>query len=58
MVSGQTEGNIEKVNQELFQFLNFDELTAEILHRFINRIEVKDDGTPFIHHRFSASISD
>jgi site-specific DNA recombinase len=58
MESEQTGDNIEKLKQELLQFLNFDELTPEILHRFINRIEVKDDGTPFIHYRFSASIPD
>jgi site-specific DNA recombinase len=51
MESEQTADNIEKFKQELLQFLNFDELTPEI-----NRIEVKDDGTPFIHYRFSASI--
>lgn len=58
MENEQTAGNIEKLKQELLQFLNFDELTPEILHRFINCIEVKDDGTPFIHYRFSASIPD
>ncbi|MBY0148604.1 hypothetical protein [Neobacillus niacini] len=53
MESEQTADNIEKFKQELLQFLNFDELTPEI-----NRIEVKEDGTPFIHYRFSASIPD
>ncbi|QYY44434.1 DUF4368 domain-containing protein [Aneurinibacillus thermoaerophilus] len=45
---------IEKLKQELLHFLNFDELTPEILHRLINRIEVKEDGTPIIHYRFAA----
>jgi site-specific DNA recombinase len=58
MENEQPAGSIEKLKQELLQFLNFDELTPEILHRFINRIDVKDDGTPFIHYRFSASIPD
>lgn len=58
MESEQTGDNIEKLKQELLQFLNSDELTPEILHRFINLIEVKDDGTPFIHYRFLASIPD
>ena len=44
---------IEKLKKELLQFLNFDELTEEILHRLINRIEVKEDGTPIIHYRFT-----
>lgn len=39
----QTVGNIELLKQELFQFLNFDELTPEILHRLTNRIEVTPD---------------
>lgn len=37
---------MEKLKKELLQFLNFDELTEDILHRLINRIEVKEDGTP------------
>jgi site-specific DNA recombinase len=46
--------NIQKLKQELTQFLNFDELTPEILHRLIDRIEIKADGTPKIFYRFSA----
>jgi site-specific DNA recombinase len=56
MESEQTVDNIEKLKQELLQFLNFDELTPEILHRLINRIEVTAYGTPVIHYRFSAPI--
>lgn len=44
---------IEKLKKELLQFLNFDELTEDMLHRLINRIEVKKDGTPIIHYRFA-----
>ncbi|WP_066298405.1 recombinase family protein [Bacillus sp. FJAT-29937] len=43
-----TVDDIEKLKQEFLQFLNFDELTSEILHRLINRIEVKAYGTPVI----------
>jgi hypothetical protein len=46
--------NLDKLKQELLHFLNFDELTPEILHRLINRIEVMADGTPIIHYQFSA----
>ncbi|MEH7154714.1 recombinase family protein [Neobacillus drentensis] len=56
MESEQTADNIEKLKQELLQFLNFEELTPEILHRLINRIEVTADGIPVIHYRFSAPI--
>ncbi|MEK4383756.1 DUF4368 domain-containing protein [Aeribacillus sp. FSL K6-2848] len=33
--------NIQKLKQELAQFLNFDELTPEILYCLIDRIEIK-----------------
>ena len=35
--------------------LDLNELTPEILHRFIEKIEIKSDGTPRIHYRFSAT---
>ncbi|WP_272941170.1 recombinase family protein [Bacillus coahuilensis] len=52
--SEQVIDNIDKLKQELLQFLNFEELTPEILHPLINRIDVKKDGTPVIHYRFAA----
>jgi hypothetical protein len=54
----QTADNIEKLKQELLQFLIFDELTPEILYCLINRIEVTADGIPVIHYRFSAPIKE
>ncbi|WP_245741906.1 DUF4368 domain-containing protein [Anaerobacillus arseniciselenatis] len=54
MESEQTVDNIDQLKQELLKFLNTNELTPESLHRLINRIEVKADGTPVIHYRFSA----
>lgn len=50
----QTVDNIEQLKQELLQFLDFDKLTPEILHRMVKRIEVKSDGIPVIHYAFSA----
>jgi site-specific DNA recombinase len=52
--SDQTIDNLEQLKQELLQFLDFDELTPEILHRLVILIEVKVDGIPKIHYRFSA----
>lgn len=52
--SEQVMDNIDKLKEELLHFLNFDDLTPEILHRLIKRIEVKEDGTPIIHYRFAA----
>mgnify|MGYP001290572525 CR=1 FL=1 len=50
----QTADNIEQLKQKLQQFLNSDELTPEILHRFVNRVEVMSDGKPIIHYSFTA----
>ncbi|WP_285517847.1 DUF4368 domain-containing protein [Thermolongibacillus altinsuensis] len=33
--------------------MDFKELTPEILHRLIDRIEIKADGSPRIFYRFS-----
>lgn len=52
--SEQTIDNLEQLKQELLQFLDFDELTPEILHRLVILIEVKVDRIPKIHYRFSA----
>lgn len=36
-------------------YLKIDELTSEILNRFIERIEIKEDGSPRIFYRFSVT---
>lgn len=46
--------NLSQLKSELLSFLNFDDLTSEMLHRLVNRIEVREDGIPRIHYRFSA----
>lgn len=46
--------NLSQLKSELLSFLNFDELTPEMLHRLVTRIEVREDGMPRIHYRFSA----
>ncbi len=48
-----TLANIEQLKQEFLIFLNFNELTPEILHRLIYQIEVKADRMPIIYYRFS-----
>ncbi|MDI6590850.1 MULTISPECIES: hypothetical protein [Bacillus] len=52
--SEQVIDNIDKLKQELLQFLNFNELTPAILHHPINRIDVKEGGTRVINYRFAA----
>ncbi|MYL35537.1 recombinase family protein [Pontibacillus yanchengensis] len=51
--SEQVVDNINHLKQELLSFLNFDELTPEMLHRLVHRIEVKENGIPKIQYAFS-----
>ncbi|ARK21173.1 hypothetical protein [Sporosarcina ureae] len=44
---------LEQLNSELLGTLNFDKLSPELLHRFVEKIEIKADGSPRIHYRFS-----
>lgn len=44
---------IQELKQSLEAFMDFKELTPEILHRLIDRIEIKADGSPRIFYRFS-----
>jgi nucleoid-associated protein YejK len=46
--------DLNQLKSELISFLNFDELTPQMLHRLVTRIEVREDGMPRIHYRFSA----
>lgn len=56
LVGKEIHNDINKLKAELDTFLLFNELTEEVIHRFINRIEIKKDGTPKIFYRFSAPI--
>ncbi|MFJ8265762.1 recombinase family protein [Peribacillus asahii] len=44
---------IKELKQQLGVFIEFQELTPDILHRLIERIEIKADGSPRIFYRFS-----
>lgn len=44
--------DVEKIQAEV---LDIKELTPEILNRFIEKIEIKADGTPKVYYRFSGS---
>lgn len=46
--------NFIQLKEELLKFLQFDELTPEMLHRLVDRIEVKSDRTFVIRYRFTA----
>ncbi|MEH7076954.1 recombinase family protein [Neobacillus drentensis] len=47
--------NLSQLKDELLKFLNFDELTTEILHRLVYKIVVKEGGIPKIHYTFSTT---
>jgi site-specific DNA recombinase len=42
-----------ELKHQLDGFVDFQELTPDILHRLIERIEIKADGSPRIFYRFS-----
>ncbi|MGM0836546.1 MAG: recombinase family protein [Bacillota bacterium] len=45
--------SFEKLKGTLRSIIDFDKLTPEVLHRLIDKIEIKADGSPRIHYRFS-----
>lgn len=49
--------DIAKIKKEVNYFLQFNELTNQMLHRLVDRIEIKEDGSPRIYYRFSNEIS-
>ncbi|MBB6447073.1 recombinase family protein [Bacillus benzoevorans] len=51
-----TQSNITKLKKELNHYLEFNELTPEMLHRLVDRIEIKEDGSPRIFYRFSNEL--
>ena len=34
-------------------YIHFNKLTPEMLHRLVDRIEIKEDGSPKIYYRFA-----
>lgn len=46
---------IEQLKSQISVLLKFDEMSPDILNRFIQKIEIKADGSPKIHYRFSDS---
>lgn len=44
---------VSKLKAELDKFLLFNDLTEEMLHRFVKKIEIKADGLAKIFYRFS-----
>lgn len=44
---------LDQLRTTFFEILDFKELNADMLHRFIEKIEIKADGSPRIYYRFS-----
>ncbi|MBD0383278.1 recombinase family protein [Paenibacillus sedimenti] len=53
--SSSTGESIVRLKKELKQFMKLDELTSEMVHRFIDKIEVQADGSVNIHYKFTAT---
>jgi len=47
--------NFKELMAQLEQFIQAPKLDEEILHKLIERIEIKEDGSPRIFYRFSNS---
>ncbi|QQZ09068.1 recombinase family protein [Heyndrickxia vini] len=45
--------NIDKIQAEINDYIKFDQLTSELIHLLINRIEVKEYGDIKIYYRVS-----
>ncbi|MBV6715260.1 recombinase family protein [Paenibacillus chitinolyticus] len=53
LASSSTGENIVRLKKELKQFMKLDELTSEMVHRLVDRIEVQADGSVNIHYKFT-----
>lgn len=53
--SGSTGESIVRLKKELKQFMKLEELTPEMIHRFVDKIEVQADGSVNIHYMFTAT---
>ncbi|MUG73213.1 recombinase family protein [Paenibacillus validus] len=51
--SGSTGESIARFKKELKQFMKLRELTPEMVHRLVDKIEVKADGSVNIHYKFT-----
>ncbi|MED4354602.1 recombinase family protein [Schinkia azotoformans] len=53
--SGSTGESIARLKKELKQFMKLKELTPEMVHRLVDKIEVKADGSVNIHYKFTST---
>lgn len=48
-----TTGNLVRLKKELRKFMKLNELTSEMVHRFVDKIIVEADGTVNIYYKFA-----
>ncbi|MDU3275208.1 MAG: recombinase family protein, partial [Varibaculum cambriense] len=53
--SGSTGESIARLKKELKQFMKLKELTPEMVHRLVDKIKVKADGSVNIHYKFTST---
>ncbi|GKU80502.1 recombinase family protein [Paenibacillus sp. L3-i20] len=53
--NNSTGESIVRLKKELKQFMKLGELTPEMVHRFVNKIDVQADGSVNIHYKFAAT---
>lgn len=51
--SKREQKNMKQLKKELKEYIHFNQLTPEMLHRLVDRIEIKEDGSPKIYYRFA-----
>lgn len=56
MSKDTTATDIATIKKEFSYFLQLNELSTEMLHRLVDRIEIKEDGSPRIFYRFSNEL--
>ncbi|NCU19062.1 DUF4368 domain-containing protein [Bacillus sp. P1(2020)] len=44
---------MKQLKNELKEYIRLNKLTPEMLHRLVDRIEIKEDGPPKIYYRFA-----
>ena len=55
LVIQQNESSLKEITKQIEEIVKLNELSPELLHRLINRIEIKADGSPRIFYKFSSN---
>lgn len=55
LATQQSESALKQLTEQIEHLVKLNELTPELLHRLIKRIEIKADGSPRIYYKFSSN---